>query len=261
MHEVSYTWISGTVHTFNTTPATPEIAALLSGTFAMASTNDQISSILGSIAFLAGSSSSSHALALSFAKSFSTALLAYSAGAIGPLLNEFEQPRNATISVVRIPLIPLYLLLATKLIYVLAVLILAFGAYCFTHPAETELVKAQLSIHGLTATRFQQHDLARQNVVKGLQDRFDQARDGDGAAREAEPRRSGIQRATTAPVRGSLAAEGKEKEGKRDVRIGMALTAEGTWQFVVVANGVCGQLRAIHTNLCDIQNIIPGGVS
>jgi hypothetical protein len=46
---------------------------------------------------LAGNGNSSRVITSSFANAFSTALLAYSA--IGPLINEFEQPRSATISV------------------------------------------------------------------------------------------------------------------------------------------------------------------
>jgi hypothetical protein len=48
---------------------------------------------------LAGNGNSSRVITSSFANAFSTALLAYSASAIGPLINEFEQPRSATISV------------------------------------------------------------------------------------------------------------------------------------------------------------------
>jgi hypothetical protein len=40
-----------------------------------------------------------------------------------------------------------------------------------------------------------------------------------------------------------------EDERKRDVRVGMVPTAEGTWQFVVVADGVWDFIKPIVQSL------------
>jgi hypothetical protein len=98
---------------------------------------------------------------------------------------------------------PLYLLLATKAIYILALIILAIGAYSFTHPAATEIVKAQLSMKGIAIAHFQQPDLDQENIVKELQNHIDISKgkallptnDSEGPL----PNKA-VHRAATAPV-------------------------------------------------------------
>jgi hypothetical protein len=260
VHEVSYTWINGTINTFNHSLASNDTSALLSAPFTMAPISTYVQNALTSVANLAGLGNNSGAIVTSFAEGFSKILLAYSIGAMGPILNEYEQARDSTINVARIPIIPLYLLIATKAIYVLAIIILAFGAYCFTHPAETEIVKAQLSVQGLAAAHFQQPNLAQQNVVKALQKRIDIA---EGQAPPPPPTeesedplpQKGIQHAETAPVHGSETTEALLK----DARVGLLPGADGKWQFVVVANGVWNSIKPIVENLV-VTDAAAGGL-
>ena len=127
-----------------------------------------------------------------------------SIGALRPQINEIEQLRNATIAVSRIPVVPLYLLLGFKLIYVVAVVGLAIGAYCFTYPAETGIVKDHLRTKGLAAAHFDQPQLLQANVVKALQNhiqgpkRSNTMSDVDGKEAKQE-----LRRAKTAPSSGS----------------------------------------------------------
>lgn len=253
VHEVNYTWINGAVGTFEHRLASTDMSGLLSAPFAMAPYNQYMHNALASIASVAGSGNNSRAIAASFADGFSSSLLAYSVGAMGPVLNEYEQVRNSTINVARIPMIPLYLLLATKAAYVLAVITLAIGAYCFTHPAETEIVKAQLSVRGLAAAHFQQPDLAQQNVVKVLQNRIDIAK-GKTPTEESEcpTPEKGMHRAAMAPVFGSESVP-------RDAKVGLLPAADGTWQFVMVANGVWNSIKPIVENLV-VTDAAAGGL-
>ncbi len=166
-------------------------------------------------------------------------------------------------SVARIPLVPLYLLLGFKFLYVVVVVILAIGAYCFTHPAETEIVKAQLSVKGLAAAHFDQPDLIRQDVVKQVQSRLEQAKNGGSSAaasptteqREQEQEQAGsapiqpLKRADTAPAGRGPGAEAEARaegdEAGHKPKIGLMPTRAGTWQFVLLANGAWQSVKPI----------------
>jgi len=145
-------------------------------------------------------------------------------------------------------LIPLYLLLGFKFLYVVTVIVLAIGAYCFTHPAETEIVKAQLSVKGLAAAHFDQPDLLRENVVKEVQSRLNLAKNGAdasvggaGGGQYSEDRASSSHSIPVGePPRRAATEPGAVPAGPADdhpPKIGLMPTRTGAWQFVLLANG------------------------
>ncbi|KAK3648872.1 hypothetical protein LTR56_007312 [Elasticomyces elasticus] len=166
VYDVTYTWVNGSIHTFEATPASEEMGGLISAPFAFQL--GQAVPALSDLASIAGTQNTSADLAESIAGGWSQAALAMSVGVLDPAPNAIEQVRNSTIAVARVPMIPLYLLLGFKPIYVVAVIALAIGAYCFTHPGETEVVKAQLSAKGLAAAHFDDPRLLQQNAVKEM---------------------------------------------------------------------------------------------
>lgn len=122
---------------------------------------------LENAAILGGLSSNSTQLAEVTANAFSQAALALAIGAISNRTNLLEQSRTS-LSLTRVPKVPLYILLVLKFLYVLGVVLLAVVAICFTHPSETQEVKARLSIKGLAAAYFAQKNQA----VSSLEEMF-----------------------------------------------------------------------------------------
>ena len=255
--EIDYTWVNGSVHNFNRTLASPDMGGLLSGIPAFASQEGVIQNTINEAATLAAySGNSSRAIADRFGREISKTMIAFSVAAMEPKLNILEQVREPSKIVARIPFVPFYLLLATKALYVLAVIILAIGAYCFTHPAETEVVKAQLSIKGLTAAHFNQPSMMQENVVRDLQDRLDAAH---GKAQEAkvdiseeEPRSTSLRHAATEPVHGVV-------KPIDNARVGLLPTVDGSWEFVLLANGVWNSLKPMVKTFI-LQEASSGGL-
>ena len=132
-----------------------------------------------------------------FADHWSQTVLALSAGVMSREPNLLTQIRSTPRQVARVPLLPLYILLALKAIYVIAVIALAIGAYCFTHPAETEIVKTQLSTRGLAAAHFDEPDILQSKVVSQLSERLQPATAKDDQADLEDPAKGGLKRAAT----------------------------------------------------------------
>lgn len=246
---VSYTWVNGGVQNFNVTLASKDLSALLSAPLAWAPyMYGTANSILSAASRASYTGDNSRQIARTYAQEVSKAMLALSSFAMEPLRNDLEQDRIAGISIARIPLVPLYHLLATKAIYVIAVMVLAIGAYCFTHPAETKVVKAQLSVKGLAAAHFNSPGLLQQNVVKQIQDRLDAANNqtekSNGNPDEVSFEKKGLQRAATAPVVATAAAAAGTAP-LADAKVGLPPTADGGWEFVLLANGVWNSIKPI----------------
>lgn len=89
---------------------------------------------------------------------------------MSPRANILEQSR-AVLSLTRVPKVPLYILLVLKFLYVLSAILLAIAAICFTRPAETQEVKARLSIKGLAAASFEP-DAQKEQAVSSLEEMF-----------------------------------------------------------------------------------------
>ena len=248
VYDVEYTYVNGALHSFNATPAEPIYGAFFSAPFAWSwlpgMRNAQLT--MEKAAYLAGSTAQTGAdVATIWAKEYSKAALQLSVGVFQPLVNDIEQIRNSTISVARIPMVPLYLLLGFKFIYVIVVILLAIGAYCFTHPAETEVVKAQLSVQGLAAAHFDQPDLVRKNVVQEVQSRLELAKNG-GSPTSDTPAGQPLKRAATEPAMGSApAGEATEEVAK----VGLMPTRAGTWKFVLLADGAWQSVKPIVQTL------------
>lgn len=154
---MEYTWANGALLDYNLELVSPEMAAMVSTPFSLTLALPKIAET--SIANIAGLSNTAHQLSTTYADGFSSAAIALATGVMAPAPNIIQQQRNSTISAARVPLLPLYLLLGPKAIYIVAVIVLAIGAYCFMHPAETDVVKEQLSVKGLVAAHFDQPDL------------------------------------------------------------------------------------------------------
>jgi hypothetical protein len=176
-----------------------------------------------------------------FADHWSRTVLALSAGVMSREPNLLTQIRSEPRQVARVPLLPLYILLALKAIYVIAVIALAIGAYCFTHPAETEIVKTQLSTRGLAAAHFDEPDILQSKVVSQLSERLQPATTRDDQAEPDDPAKGGLKRAAT--FLGDMP----------DKRIGVVAHADGVWRFAVVANGVWNGIKPLAVDLVDVE--------
>lgn len=263
VYEVEYTYVNGALHSFDAQLASGDWGAFYSAPFSWFSYAMGLQPVqvaLSDAAYLAGyTAENSTDLANIWARAFSRAALSLSIGVFEPLVNNLEQLRDDAVNVARVPMIPLYLLLSLKLLYVVVVITLAIGVYCFTHPAETEVVKAQLSVHGLAAAHFNEPDLVRSNVVKEVQSRLDRSggsgsdssrrnsekgsSDGASSNEASEPTQGQVGRAATAPVtsREMDAAEDQEHKPK----VGLIATKEGAWTFAVLANGAWQSVKPI----------------
>lgn len=229
VYEVDYTWVNGSLHTFNATPASADWGAFFSAPFAWGFASHEIESA----AYETSNSASSAAdLANRWAKRFSYYALTTSVGTFVPQINRLEQARNNTVTLTRVPIVPLYLLLGLKWLYVVVVICLAIGVYCFTHPAETEVVKAQLSIKGLVNAHFDHPDLLQKGAVQQVQSRLDMLKSGEGGSDN---------KAVGDVVEKELdAAEVASSEPGQELthkpKVGLVPTAEGTWKFALLVN-------------------------
>lgn len=240
VYDVTYTWVNGSVRDFHKTLSSPEMGALISAPFAIGGLRERYTA-LESVAAAAGASDNSRDLADMFADRWSLAALALSAGVMSPQPNLLSQVRSKDGPVARVPLIPFYILLALKAIYVIAVVALAVGAYCFTHPAETEVVKTQLSTRGLAAAHFDTPDILQTKVVSQLSERLQPTMTKADDAEPDDPTKGGLKRAAT--FLGDIP----------DKRIGVVAQADGAWRFAVVANGVWTGIKPLAVDLVGIE--------
>jgi hypothetical protein len=250
----TYAWSNGSIHSFDTETISGDMAALFLGEFSVygydSTIKTDIQSVFSSIADVASLAYSMTDFAEKWATGFSNAATARAIGAFVPLDNEVEQIRETGVVVARIPLAPLYLLIAVKMIYVVVVIILAIGAYAFTHPAETEVVKAQLSTKGLAAAHFDQPDLLQENAVKAVQSRLDTIQNkranttpSAADASKKDPQPGQLIRADTTP--------GQIEGGKP--KVGIVANADGAWTFAVMANGVWHSISPFVMNVIETQ--------
>lgn len=230
VYDIDYTWVNGSLHTFNATPASAEWGAFFSAPFAW---NLDLASLnLKSAAFDASYSASSAAdLANRWAKQFSYYALSTSVGTFVPQVNSLEQARNNTVTLTRVPIVPLYLLLGLKWLYVVVVICLAIGVYCFTHPAETEVVKAQLSVKGLVTAHFDHPDLLQKGAVQQVQSRLDMLNGGDD---DSGNKAVGDVVEKEADAAAALSERGQDLTHKP--KVGLVPTSEGTWKFALLVN-------------------------
>lgn len=263
----TYVWTNGSIQSFTTELVSPEMAALFTGPFSLIGLaegyKEVLRSTMSTIARTAGLANTMEQLSDTWALEFSRNAMALAVGAFAPLQNALEQQRTLAVVVTRVPLGPLFLLIGLKLLYVIAVIALAIGAYAFTHPSETEIVKEQLSTKGLAAAHFDQPQLLQSNAVKATQEQINRQiskrSDADpGSSYVADEPKPGISRAKTLP---------RDLDGGK-ARVGLAPDPEGTWKFVMLANGVWHSIEPIVKtfavneakagNLGDASGIIAG---
>lgn len=244
-----YTWVNGSLGAFDTELASPETSALFTGPFSLVGLAEEfeelIKSTMSNIAQRAMLAENMDDSATTWALAFSKNVMALGVGAFTPLQTSLEQRRTESLTVARVPVGPLYLLVGFKLIYVVAVIVLAMGVYAFTHPAEIEVVKEQLSIKGLATSYFDRPQLLQHNVIKATQEELHmrtkkQSNTKGSGSLEAlssgeEQLKPGVSRVETQP---------RDLDGGKP-RAGPAPDANGAWRFVMLANGVWHSIEPI----------------
>ena len=164
--DVSYTWINGSVASFNTTAANSTVGGIFSAAFAAG-----LASLpLQNAAVLAGLSATSVDLAETTANYFSQSALALAIAAIAPRVNFLQQSRF-TSTLTRVPKVPFYVLIGLKFFYALSAILFALAVVIWAHPKESQDVKVRLSFRGLAAASFED-DKFKNQAVDDLKDIF-----------------------------------------------------------------------------------------
>lgn len=166
VYEVTYTWVNGTVTSFNTTLANGTVGGIFSAGFAAGFGT----TALENTAIIAGFSNTSAELANTTATYFSQNSLALSIGAMDLRPNILEQSRTL-ISLTRVPLVPFYILIALKLVYAFSTVLFALAVMIWAHPSESQEVKTRLSIKGLVAASFEP-DKLKERAVGSVEEVF-----------------------------------------------------------------------------------------
>ncbi|KAL7955014.1 hypothetical protein V8C34DRAFT_327742 [Trichoderma compactum] len=154
VYEATYTWVNGTVTSFNTTLANSTLGGIMSGPFG----NDRVNAALQCAANFASAGNSSADIAETTATFMSHVVLSLSVGAISSRKNIIEQSRSKLI-LTRVPIIPLYFLITLKALYVCGIIVLAAIIMIWSHPKQAAGVKSQLTIDGLVGTIFREGKL------------------------------------------------------------------------------------------------------
>jgi hypothetical protein len=234
VYDVEYTWINGSVTSHNLTKTTNAMGGMVAGPFAQG-VNAPWTALTESVEE-ASFADSMDELADTFAKGFSRGAVAMTVGVMAPLRNKIEQTRDNAVSVTRVPIIPLYLLISFKAIYVVAVLILALGAYCFAHPAEMGIVKNQLSVKGLVAAHFEHATHLQEAVVQGVQSHVESSA---GKAGDASSGRGLNDAAAKEPS--------QQQQQQEQPKVGIMPTADGTWKYMALIDGVWKSVAPLVT--------------
>ncbi|QYS99804.1 hypothetical protein H0G86_006920 [Trichoderma simmonsii] len=151
VYEATYTWVNGTVTSFNTTLANSTLGGIMSGPFG----NDRVNAALQCSANFASAGNSSAEIAEITAAFMSRAVLSLSVGAISSRKNIIEQSRSR-ILLTRVPVVPFYLLITLKALYVCGIIILAAAIIIWSHPKEIAGLRSHFTIDGLVDTIFRE---------------------------------------------------------------------------------------------------------
>ncbi|EXJ58554.1 hypothetical protein A1O7_05981 [Cladophialophora yegresii CBS 114405] len=172
IYEAEYYWMNGSVvpSELKAYELAPDYyGAVYSAAFA---TNSPLSHLaLQDAAALAAYQLRPEGLAKVFANLFSKAAVAFSAGISVPVQNDREWTRENTYLATRVPLLPLYTLIALKGFYAFFALALALLAVFKTRPSEAHEVKERLTVDGLAAGFFEPN-AAHEKAVKQVSDLF-----------------------------------------------------------------------------------------
>lgn len=173
VYEATYTWVNGTVTSFNTSLANGTVGGIFSAGFAAGFGL----AAMENIATLAGFNNASDGLVNVTAAHFSQNSLALSIGAMDSRPNTLEQSRSV-LNLTRVPLVPFYILIALKLFYAVSTVLFAFAVIIWAHPSESQDVKTRLSIKGLVVASFEP-DTLKEKAVGTVEEMFSEnSRDG-----------------------------------------------------------------------------------
>ncbi|KAJ4859704.1 hypothetical protein T069G_04692 [Trichoderma breve] len=149
VYEATYTWVNGTVTSFNTTLANSTLGGIMSGPFG----SDRVNAALQCAANFASAGNSSADIAETTSAFMSHAVLSLSVGAISSRRNIMEQSRSRVL-LTRVPIIPFYFLITLKALYVCGIISLAAIIMIWSHPKEVAELRSQFTIDGLVGTIF-----------------------------------------------------------------------------------------------------------
>jgi hypothetical protein len=166
IYEVMYTWINGSFGTFTSIfPSNLSVASIINAPQQNNVTFGTAKYINGAI--LSAFSNDSQQLADKMALVYSETALGLAAGVFSPRINLEEQVRNV-ILVARVPIAPLYALLALDLLYGVAGILLGFFAWCASWKFGVKRMKQGLSVWGIIKYAFSRH-ASDQEVMRFLQ--------------------------------------------------------------------------------------------
>ncbi|KAJ9626686.1 uncharacterized protein PV06_01505 [Exophiala oligosperma] len=209
VYQVSYDWVNGTIQRFDTTMVSdPLIGGVVSYPFV--SGINVAHSCIEWATIKVQNSNGSKGISHDWAEYFSSCAISMLASPLQGIPPVLVQTRDDAYAATRVPIVPLFALLAFKFLYCLAVFILAVAAYKFTNPSETQSVKERLSVKGLAATAFADGPNHQQVAVKNVEQLFQPPAHEASDAEAATP---------------------------SDQKVGMVMTKAGGWAFVKLAAG------------------------
>jgi hypothetical protein len=212
LYDFSYSFVNGTISSWNASQSSNDTGGLLSLPFV--SGLPAASLCLGQASTSISTAADSDELAFQWAQIFSRCAIGLLAGSTESKNNTIEQTRNNSNSATRVPMVPLFFLLGLKLLYCLAVLLLAIAAWHYTSPQEAQSVKERLTVQGLAAAYFAEGASHQQVAVKNVEQLFQSAAPAE-LDRDAEAARGGI----------------------AEEKVAIQPTELGGWQFVKLAAG------------------------
>ncbi|KIY03761.1 uncharacterized protein Z520_00452 [Fonsecaea multimorphosa CBS 102226] len=172
--QVKYKWTNATVSLVEL-EADEDVAdyygAVFSAPFAINSPLSHLA--LQDASALAAYQKTPEGLSKIFGDRFSQAAVALSSGIAIGVRNELEWTRQNNFLAVRVPYVPLYLLVTLKAIYALFALSLALLAVFLTQPSQAQEVKERLTVDGLAAGFFEP-SANHERAVKDVCDLFEE---------------------------------------------------------------------------------------
>jgi hypothetical protein len=211
IYDVTYSFFNGSITKWDTSLAQQDSGGLLSLPFVSGMPLGTLSLELATTNV--NSVQNSSQLTSVWSQQFSRYGMATLAGSLESVGNHLEQTRNNSHAATRVPMIPLFLLLGLKILYCLAVLLLAFAAWYCTNPRETQSVKERLTVKGLAAAYFADGSSHQKVAVKNVEQLFQDSTKSDGKG------------------------EIETAEVVTENKVGMKPTELGGWEFVKLAAG------------------------
>ncbi|KAL7919765.1 hypothetical protein ACQKWADRAFT_329380 [Trichoderma austrokoningii] len=135
--DATYAWVDGSVAQFNVTPTNGSLGGVMSAPFINENANISQQAVMSSMA----------RLSTNFSDAVSLTAAAFSH------MNIIEQSRS-TLSLIRVPIIPFYVLIVLNALYVLCTILLTMATMIWAHPKESTVVKSQLTLEGFMTAVF-----------------------------------------------------------------------------------------------------------